>query len=85
MKDLIYDKLGAVGLKIVNNYGSEQLVKHYHVHVIPVYEGTDFHYIYADENDIITDAHYGVHVVGVDDGRHAELLCNTVQQVIDDE
>jgi diadenosine tetraphosphate (Ap4A) HIT family hydrolase len=52
MKDLIYDKLGAVGLKIVNNYGSEQLVKHYHVHVIPVYEGTDFHYIYADENDI---------------------------------
>ena len=52
MKDLIYDKLGAVGLKIVNNYGSEQLVKHYHVHVIPVYEGTDFHYIYADENEI---------------------------------
>ena len=36
MKDLIYDKLGAVGLKIVNNYGSEQLVKHYHIHLIPL-------------------------------------------------
>ena len=36
LKDLIYDKLGACGLKIVNNYGSEQLVKHYHVHIIQV-------------------------------------------------
>ena len=36
MKDLIYDRLGTCGLKIVNNYGSEQLVKHYHVHLIPV-------------------------------------------------
>ena len=52
MKDLIYNKLGACGLKIVNNYGSEQLVKHYHVHLIPVYEDTDFHYQYADQNDI---------------------------------
>ena len=52
MKDLIYDKLGTCGLKIVNNYGSEQLVKHYHVHLIPVYEDTDFHYQYADQNDI---------------------------------
>jgi diadenosine tetraphosphate (Ap4A) HIT family hydrolase len=52
MKELIYDKLGAIGLKIVNNYGVEQLVKHYHVHLIPVYEDTDFHYQYADQNDI---------------------------------
>ena len=52
MKELIYDKLGACGLKLVNNYGSEQLVKHYHLHVIPVYEETDFHYQYADENEI---------------------------------
>ena len=52
MKDLIYDKLGAVGLKIVNNYGSEQLVKHYHVHLIPVYEDTKFNYQYADTNNI---------------------------------
>ena len=52
MKELIYDKLGACGLKLVNNYGSEQLVKHYHLHVIPVYEETDFHYQYANENEI---------------------------------
>ena len=39
----------------------------------------------ADENDIITDAHYGVHVVGVDDGRHAEFLCNTVKEFVDNE
>ena len=52
MKDLIYDKLGAVGLKIVNNYGSEQLVKHYHVHLIPVYEDTDFHYKFVGPENI---------------------------------
>ena len=49
---LIYDKLGACGLKIVNNYGSEQLVKHYHVHVIPVYEDTDFGYTYIDQSKV---------------------------------
>ena len=52
MKDLIYDRLGAVGLKIVNNYGKEQLVKHYHVHIIPVYEETNFQYTFADTNEI---------------------------------
>ncbi len=52
MKDLIYDRLGTCGLKIVNNYGSEQLVKHYHVHLIPVYEDTNFNYTYADTNEI---------------------------------
>lgn len=49
---LIYDKLGACGLKIVNNYGSEQLVKHYHMHVIPVYEDSNFVYPKADTNEI---------------------------------
>ena len=52
MKDLIYDRLGTCGLKIVNNYGSEQLVKHYHVHLIPVYEDTKFNYLYTDTNNI---------------------------------
>jgi histidine triad (HIT) family protein len=52
MKDLIYEKLGTCGLKIVNNYGSEQLIKHYHVHLIPVYEDTDFHYQYVDSENI---------------------------------
>ena len=49
---LTYDKLGACGLKIVNNYGSEQLVKHYHIHVIPVYEDTDIKYLRADQDKI---------------------------------
>jgi histidine triad (HIT) family protein len=52
MKELIYDKLGAIGLKIVNNYGVEQLVKHYHVHLIPVYEEGSFEYKYADASKI---------------------------------
>ena len=52
MKDLIYDRLGTCGLKIVNNYGSEQLVKHYHVHLIPVYEDTKFNYQYADTDNV---------------------------------
>ena len=49
---LIYDKLKACGLKIVNNYGSEQLVKHYHIHVIPVYPDTDIKYARADQEKI---------------------------------
>jgi histidine triad (HIT) family protein len=52
MKDLIYDRLGTCGLKLVNNYGSEQQVKHYHMHVIPVYEDTDFHYQFVDPKNI---------------------------------
>lgn len=52
MKELIYDKLDAIGLKIVNNYGVEQLVKHYHVHLIPVYEEGSFEYKYADASKI---------------------------------
>lgn len=38
LKPLIYDKLHADGIKLVNNYGCEQAVKHYHMHVIPCYE-----------------------------------------------
>ena len=38
MKDLIYKKLRAHGIKLVNNYGIEQVVKHYHLHIIPCYE-----------------------------------------------
>jgi len=52
MKELIYDRLGTCGLKLVNNYGSEQLVKHYHVHIIPVYEDTKFNYEFADTSKI---------------------------------
>ena len=52
MKDLIYEKLGTCGLKLVNNYGSEQQIKHYHMHVIPVYEDTDFHYQFVDSANI---------------------------------
>ena len=38
MKNLIYDKLNANGIKIVVNYGSNQEIKHYHMHLIPSYE-----------------------------------------------
>ena len=40
MKDLIYKKLNAIGIKLVNNYGVVQVVKHYHLHIIPVYKET---------------------------------------------
>lgn len=52
MKELIYDKLGAIGLKIVNNYGCEQLVKHYHVHLIPVYKEGTFEYPYVSSDNL---------------------------------
>ena len=38
MKDLIYDKLNADGVKLVNNYGIYQIVKHYHLHILPCYK-----------------------------------------------
>lgn len=38
MKDLIYNKLNADGIRLVNNYGLYQVVKHYHLHVIPAYK-----------------------------------------------
>ena len=41
MKDLIYKKLNAQGIKLVNNYGIEQVVKHYHLHIIPIYKKTE--------------------------------------------
>ena len=50
LQPMVYEKLGACGLKIVNNYGSEQQVKHYHVHVIPFYEDTKVVIPYSEGN-----------------------------------
>lgn len=41
IKDLkvkIEDKLNPDGIRFINNYGVYQLVKHYHLHMIPCYE-----------------------------------------------
>lgn len=38
MKDIIFEKLNAIGIKIVVNFGSCQEIKHYHMHLIPAYE-----------------------------------------------
>lgn len=38
MTKLIYDKLHADGVRLVNNYGLHQVVKHYHLHIIPAYK-----------------------------------------------
>ena len=38
MKELIYNRLSADGIRFVNNYGLYQVVKHYHLHVIPAYK-----------------------------------------------
>ena len=36
MKDLIYEKLDNIeGLVLLNNYGKFQIVKHYHLHILP--------------------------------------------------
>ena len=36
MKELIYNKLDNIeGLVLVNNYGKFQVVKHYHMHILP--------------------------------------------------
>ena len=41
IKDLkvkVEEKLNPDGIRFVNNYGCYQLVKHYHLHLIPCYE-----------------------------------------------
>ena len=36
MKEKIYDSLNPEGLILVVNYGIAQMVKHYHLHLIPI-------------------------------------------------
>lgn len=38
MKELVMNKLGCDGVRLVQNNGSVQEVKHYHLHVIPFYK-----------------------------------------------
>ncbi len=38
MKKYLYESLKPDGLSLINNYGINQLIKHYHLHLIPVYK-----------------------------------------------
>ena len=38
MKKLLYKALNPDGLVLVNNYGITQVIKHYHLHIIPAYK-----------------------------------------------
>lgn len=38
MVDLIMDTTDAKGVEMVNNFGINQEIKHYHLHLIPIYE-----------------------------------------------
>ena len=38
MTKLVYESLNAQGVRLVNNYGLYQVVKHYHLHLIPAYK-----------------------------------------------
>ena len=39
----------------------------------------------VDEDNVLADAHDGVHVVGVDDGGHVKLAGDALQELVDDE
>lgn len=41
MINLIYEKLGANGVRLVVNYGNLQEVKHFHLHLIPSYTNNE--------------------------------------------
>ena len=55
--NLLMSKLGPDGIRIVQNNGICQEIKHYHVHLIPVYkEGTfEYPYVSSDNLDEILD------------------------------
>ncbi|MDD2238547.1 MAG: HIT domain-containing protein [Bacilli bacterium] len=38
MKKYLFESLNPDGLALINNYGINQLIKHYHLHLIPVYK-----------------------------------------------
>lgn len=38
LKEAIYKSLKPDGITLVNNYGISQAVKHYHLHMIPIYK-----------------------------------------------
>ncbi|MDD4406882.1 MAG: HIT domain-containing protein [Bacilli bacterium] len=38
MKKYLYESLNPNGLALINNYGVNQIIKHYHLHLIPVYK-----------------------------------------------
>ena len=42
-----------------------------------------FLHAFLNKDDIITNIHHGVHVVGIDNGRHIVLHRNVVNQIID--
>ena len=44
-----------------------------------------FFYSVADEDDVVSNSHDGVHIVGVDDGGHIVLCGDPVYQLIDDQ
>ena len=39
----------------------------------------------VDVKDVFANAHYGVHVVGIDDSRRVKLPSDVVNEVVDDE
>ncbi|HPE14499.1 MAG TPA: HIT domain-containing protein [Bacilli bacterium] len=41
MYDLLKEKLGFIGLRVVQNNGIFQEVKHYHMHLVPAYKDKD--------------------------------------------
>lgn len=41
MYNLLKEKLNFIGLKFVQNNGTLQEIKHYHLHLIPVYNNSD--------------------------------------------
>lgn len=38
IKDIEEKYPDVIGIKVIVNYGSEQAVKHYHMHILPIYE-----------------------------------------------
>lgn len=39
IKNLLINELGAKGIVFLVNYGKPQVIKHYHLHLLPVYDG----------------------------------------------
>lgn len=54
LKTLIANRLNPDGIQFINNYGCAQEVKHYHLHMIPVYKDKTVEISLDETFDILT-------------------------------
>ena len=83
MEAVLYDHLAHILQKVAgkNEIGKALVVGTHNLTA----NALPFFMSLVDEDDVLADAHDGVHVVGVDDSGHVELTGDALQEFVYDE